>query len=96
MDFADDTELFWGLPNFNTRLLQDGYVQSEILPRKDQDFTFDAGWAFLIRKMYLVGGECAMPPPDDYPPLPSASCDQRLSAVLRSLLAGLVLLFLLF
>ncbi|XBH77741.1 hypothetical protein VPH35_104165 [Triticum aestivum] len=92
----NDTELFWGLPNFNTRLLQDGYVQSEILPRKDQDFTFDAGWAFLIRKMYLDGGECAMPPPDDYPPLPSASCDQRLSAVLRSLLAGLVLLFLLF
>ncbi|XBH62140.1 hypothetical protein VPH35_116429 [Triticum aestivum] len=52
-------------------------------------------WAFP-RKMYFDGGECAMPPPDDYPPLPSASCDQLLSAVLRSLLAGLVLLFLLF
>ncbi|XP_037455055.1 COBRA-like protein 7 [Triticum dicoccoides] len=91
----NDTELFWGLPNFNTMLLQDGYVQSEILLRKGQDFTFDAGWAFP-RKMYFDGGECAMPPPDDYPPLPSASCDQRLSAVLRSLLAGLVLLFLLF
>lgn len=83
MDFADDTELFWGLPNFNKMLLQDGNVQMEILLRKDEDFTFDAGWAFP-RKIYFDGGECAMPPPDDYPQLPSASCGQLRSAPLGS------------
>lgn len=65
-------------------------MQTEVLLRKDQEFSFFAGRA-LQRKIYFNGSECAMPPPDEFPQLPSSSPDQCFSAVQRWLTIGSVL-----
>ncbi|VAI61454.1 unnamed protein product [Triticum turgidum subsp. durum] len=86
----NDTGLFWGLPSFNQMLPQDGTVQTEVLLRKGKDFSFSGGWA-LPRKIYFDGSECTMPPPDDFPQLPSSSPVQRFSGGHRWLASGAVL-----
>ncbi|GJN26862.1 hypothetical protein PR202_gb14827 [Eleusine coracana subsp. coracana] len=51
----NDTGMFWGVPNYNQMLLQDGNVQTEIVLKKDEgQFTFSQGWAFP-RKIYFDG-----------------------------------------
>uniref|UniRef100_N1QQH3 Uncharacterized protein n=1 Tax=Aegilops tauschii TaxID=37682 RepID=N1QQH3_AEGTA len=59
-NFAPSSDVGPQMP-FNFSIGVPGYTcsnatVSEILLRKDQDFTFDAGWAFP-RKMYFDGGE---------------------------------------
>ncbi|GAU47268.1 hypothetical protein TSUD_280910 [Trifolium subterraneum] len=63
----NDTGIFWGIKSFNDILSSAGpfgYVQSEILLKKDKStFTMDQGWAFP-RRIYFNGDYCVMPPPD--------------------------------
>ncbi|VAH50043.1 unnamed protein product [Triticum turgidum subsp. durum] len=88
----NDTGVFWGIKNYNEMLLRDGNVQTEMILEKDpSDFTFSGGWAFP-RRVYFNGHECVMPPPDQYPSLPNAAWDVRVSAVQRWLVAGSCLL----
>ncbi|EMS45666.1 hypothetical protein TRIUR3_29754 [Triticum urartu] len=88
----NDTGMFWGIKNYNEMLLGDGNVQTEMILEKDpSDFTFSGGWAFP-RRVYFNGHECVMPPPDQYPSLPNAAWDVRVSAVQRWLVAGSCLL----
>ncbi|KAI5013934.1 COBRA-like protein 7 [Hordeum vulgare subsp. vulgare] len=90
----NDTGMFWGIKNYNEMLLKDGNVQTEmILEKEPSDFTFSGGWAFP-RRVYFDGHECVMPPPDQYPSLPNAAWDVRVSAVQRWLLAGSCLILL--
>lgn len=81
---ADDTALLWGIRHYNDYLLTagpDGYVQSELLFRKDPStFTLRAGWAFP-RRMYFNGDKCVTPPPDAYPWLPNASTKSTVSVI---------------
>uniref|UniRef100_A0A453CJC5 COBRA C-terminal domain-containing protein n=1 Tax=Aegilops tauschii subsp. strangulata TaxID=200361 RepID=A0A453CJC5_AEGTS len=84
----NDTGMFWGIKNYNEMLLGDGNVQTEMILEKDpSDFTFSGGWAFP-RRVYFNGHECVMPPPDQYPSLPNAARDVRVSAVQRWLVAS--------
>lgn len=85
-DTVNDTGLFWGIKNFNARLLADGSVQTEMLLKKDPGFTFSGGWAFP-RRVYFDGRQCVMPAPDQYPSLPSAAWGLRVSALHLWLLA---------
>src|SRR4051812_29463253 len=91
---ADDTGLLWGIKDYNEYLLSagpDGYVQSELLFRKDPStFTLRAGWAFP-RKVYFNGDKCVLPPPDAYPGLPNASPKLSVSVTLIPLVLLLVL-----
>lgn len=50
----------------------DGNIQTELILKKDNTFTFDKGWAFP-RKVYFNGDECMMPLPEDYPHLPNSA-----------------------
>uniref|UniRef100_M8CH77 COBRA-like protein n=1 Tax=Aegilops tauschii TaxID=37682 RepID=M8CH77_AEGTA len=58
----NDTALLWGIRHYNDYLLTagpDGYVQSELLFRKDPStFTLRAGWAFP-RRVYFNGDNVA-------------------------------------
>jgi hypothetical protein len=66
----------WGIKSFNDILSSAGpfgYVQSEILFKKDKStFTMDQGWVFP-RRIYFNGDCCVMPPPDVYPWLSNAT-----------------------
>ncbi|GAB2222001.1 hypothetical protein Droror1_Dr00013198 [Drosera rotundifolia] len=70
----NDTGLFWGVRYYNDMLLKlgpDGNVQTELILRKDKgDFTFSDGWVFP-RRVYFNGHECVMPPPVQFPRLPT-------------------------
>ncbi|KAM0935157.1 hypothetical protein DsansV1_C29g0208851 [Dioscorea sansibarensis] len=70
------TRLFWGIPFYNTMLLEhgeSGNVQTEMILHKDhRDFTFKGGWAFP-RRVLFNGHECVMPSPETYPSLPNAA-----------------------
>nr|XP_051211818.1 COBRA-like protein 7 [Lolium perenne] len=93
-DTINDTAMFWGIVNYNEMLLRDGNVQTEMILKKDpSDFTFSGGWAFP-RRVYFNGHQCAMPSPDQYPSLPNAASDVRVSAVQRWLITGSCLLLL--
>ncbi|KAL5216516.1 hypothetical protein ABZP36_007917 [Zizania latifolia] len=87
----NDTGMFWGIQYYNEMLLQDGNVQTEIILKKDRGFTFSGGWAFP-RRLYFDGHECVMPPPDQYPSLPNAGPESRVSAAQRLLIASTCLL----
>ncbi|KAI5660041.1 hypothetical protein M9H77_28834 [Catharanthus roseus] len=79
----NDTGMLWGIKFYNDLLMQagpSGNVQSELLFRKDNSFTFDKGWAFP-RRIYFNGDNCVMPPPDSYPYLPNAGSKISLSLV---------------
>ena len=80
----NDTALLWGIRHYNDYLLTagpDGYVQSELLFRKDPStFTLRAGWAFP-RRVYFNGDKCVTPPPDAYPWLPNASTKSTVSVI---------------
>ncbi|XP_037415235.1 COBRA-like protein 1 [Triticum dicoccoides] len=80
----NDTALLWGIRHYNDYLLTagpDGYVQSELLFRKDPStFTLRAGWAFP-RRVYFNGDKCVMPPPDAYPWLPNTSTKSTVSVI---------------
>lgn len=71
---ADDSGMFWGIRYYNDMLLQEGengYVQTEMLMRKGEDFlSFRQGWGFPTRVLFN-GDECVMPLPDQYPALPN-------------------------
>uniref|UniRef100_A0A0D9W7P5 COBRA-like protein n=1 Tax=Leersia perrieri TaxID=77586 RepID=A0A0D9W7P5_9ORYZ len=89
---VNDTGIFWGIQYYNEMLLQDGNVQTEMILKKDKGhFTFSGGWAFP-RRVYFDGHECVMPPPDQYPLLPNAGRDSRVSAAQRLLIASSFLL----
>ncbi|KAK3144114.1 hypothetical protein QOZ80_4AG0308970 [Eleusine coracana subsp. coracana] len=91
----NDTGMFWGVPNYNQMLLQDGNVQTEIVLKKDEgQFTFSQGWAFP-RKIYFDGRECVMPPVDQYPFLPNGASATRWSFIAGSCLLLLLVLVLL-
>ena len=66
--------MFWGIQYYNDMLLKSGErgnVQTEMLLHKDKGiFTFKEGWAFP-RKISFNGDQCVMPPPDQFPRLPS-------------------------
>lgn len=84
--------MFWGMEHYNEMLLQDGNVQTEMILKKDMsDFTFSGGWAFP-RRVYFDGHECVMPPPDQYPSLPNAGSDTRVSDLQWLLIASSCLL----
>ncbi|KAG8082831.1 hypothetical protein GUJ93_ZPchr0014g46940 [Zizania palustris] len=87
----NDTGMFWGIQYYNEMLLQDGNVQTEIILKKDRGFTFSGGWAFP-RRLYFDGHECVMPPPDQYPSLPNAVPETRVSSAQRLLIAASCLL----
>jgi hypothetical protein len=92
---TDDTAMLWGVKFYNDLLMQAGpigNVQSELLFRKDSNFTFDKGWAFP-RRIYFNGDNCVMPPPDAYPWLPNAGSKQKISflALVMASLVALVL-----
>ncbi|XWS09601.1 hypothetical protein CRYUN_Cryun39dG0003600 [Craigia yunnanensis] len=65
----NDAGIFWGIQHYNDKLLQsgkNGNVQTELLLQKDPGiFTFREGWAFP-RRISFNGGECVMPPPDEF------------------------------
>uniref|UniRef100_A0A0E0KTC3 COBRA-like protein n=1 Tax=Oryza punctata TaxID=4537 RepID=A0A0E0KTC3_ORYPU len=88
----NDTGMFWGIRYYNEMMLQDGNVQTEMILKKDKsNFTFSGGWAFP-RRVYFDGHECVMPPPDQYPLLPNAGPDSRVSAAQRLTIATSCLL----
>ncbi|MBA0675666.1 hypothetical protein Goari_017195 [Gossypium aridum] len=70
----NDSGMFWGIRYYNDMLLQEGengYVQTEMLMRKGEDFpSFRQGWGFPTRVLFN-GDECVMPLPDQYPTLPN-------------------------
>ncbi|GAB2284779.1 hypothetical protein Dimus_019232 [Dionaea muscipula] len=70
----NDSGLFWGIGYYNDMLLQsgeNGNVQSELIMHKDKgEFTFSDGWVFP-RRIYFNGHECVMPPPVQFPRLPT-------------------------
>eukprot|EP00850_Spirogloea_muscicola_P020057 SM000206S06266 [mRNA] locus=s206:97908:100662:+ [translate_table: standard] len=69
----NNTAVFWGTPYFNDLLLSagpEGNVQSDLLFRKDERFTFRKGWAFPRRVVYN-GDYCVMP--SSFPTLPGAA-----------------------
>ncbi|KAM5574415.1 COBRA-like protein 6 [Rosa sericea] len=72
----NDTGMFWGIKFYNDMLLtsgNQGNAQTEMLLHKDEGiFTFREGWTFP-RRISFNGDECVMPPPDDYPTLPSGA-----------------------
>ncbi|MBA0640978.1 hypothetical protein Goklo_025575 [Gossypium klotzschianum] len=74
LNLADDSGMFWGIRYYNDMLLQEGengYVQTEMLMRKGEDFlSFRQGWGFPTRVLFN-GDECVMPLPDQYPTLPN-------------------------
>ncbi|XP_057953249.1 COBRA-like protein 1 [Malania oleifera] len=81
----NDTAMLWGVKFYNDLLMQAGTlgnVQSELLFRKDNTFTFDKGWGFP-RRIYFNGDNCVMPPPDAYPWLPNASFRLDISWITR-------------
>lgn len=66
--------MVWGTKFYNDVLMQSGVygnVQTELLFKKDEDFSFGKGWRFP-HKIYFNGDNCVMPSPDDYPTLPNA------------------------
>ena len=87
--------MFYGTKFYNDLLMEAGpfgNVQSEVLLQKDKNtFTFKQGWAFP-RKVYFNGDECMLPPPDEYPFLPSSACRNPfgLSTILYSVLFFLI------
>ncbi|KAL3529650.1 hypothetical protein ACH5RR_008972 [Cinchona calisaya] len=95
--WINDTGMLWGIKYYNDWLMQagpDGFVQSELLFRKDKSFTFEKGWAFPHR-IYFNGDICVMPPPDEYPQLPNES-NSRITSLLhhqKILVLSLLLLF---
>lgn len=91
-DCADDTGMLWGIKYYNDMLMEAGpygFVQSELLFRKDKEFTFDKGWAFP-RRIYFNGDSCVMPPPDEYPFLPNDAA-QNIISLLKTALVSLIL-----
>ncbi|XP_052204117.1 COBRA-like protein 1 [Diospyros lotus] len=72
----NDTGMFYGIQYYNDMLLQagdNGNVQTEMLLKKEgSNFTFQEGWAFP-RKISFNGEDCVMPPPDNYPGVPSTA-----------------------
>lgn len=89
--------MLWGIKYYNDWLMQsgpDGFVQSELLFRKDKSFTFEKGWAFPHR-IYFNGDICVMPPPDEYPYLPNATASEFISLIhlLKILMVSLLLVF---
>ncbi|KAJ7292340.1 hypothetical protein O6H91_Y283400 [Diphasiastrum complanatum] len=73
-NLINDTGMFWGIKFYNDMLLTagpNGYVQSEVLFKKDPTmFSFKQGWAFPHR-VYFNGDDCVLPPPDAYPWMPN-------------------------
>ncbi|KAK6921024.1 COBRA, plant [Dillenia turbinata] len=82
---TNDSGMFYGIKYYNDILMEagpDGNVQSELILQKDfNTFTFKEGWAFP-RKVYFNGDECAMPPPDVYPYLPSSAHGNLVSSLI--------------
>ncbi|MBA0733339.1 hypothetical protein Gogos_017368, partial [Gossypium gossypioides] len=74
LEGENDSGMFWGIRYYNDMLLQEGengYVQTEMLMRKGEDFaSFRQGWGFPTRVLFN-GDECVMPLPDQYPTLPN-------------------------
>ncbi|MBA0849269.1 hypothetical protein Goshw_013678, partial [Gossypium schwendimanii] len=74
LEGENDSGMFWGIHYYNDMLLQEGengYVQTEMLMRKGEDFlSFRQGWGFPTRVLFN-GDECVMPLPDQYPTLPN-------------------------
>ncbi|PON50154.1 hypothetical protein PanWU01x14_224670 [Parasponia andersonii] len=69
-----------------------GYVQTELILRKDMKaFTLDQGWTFPM-KVYFNGDECMMPLPDSYPSLPNSAYTNPISPVILATFLLLVLL----
>ncbi|KAI5660040.1 hypothetical protein M9H77_28833 [Catharanthus roseus] len=90
--FTNDTGMLWGIKYYNDMLMEAGpygFVQSELLFRKDKEFTFDKGWAFP-RRIYFNGDSCVMPPPDEYPFLPNDAA-QNIISLLKTALVSLIL-----
>ncbi|XAR63830.1 hypothetical protein NMG60_11023932 [Bertholletia excelsa] len=91
----NDTGMFYGMKFFNDFLMEAGpagNVQSEMLLQKNKEtFTLRQGWAFP-RKVYFNGEECMLPPPDQYPSLPSSA--QENCAPFLKLAASLVAMIL--
>ncbi|XP_073288848.1 protein COBRA-like isoform X2 [Primulina huaijiensis] len=94
----NDTAMLWGIKFYNDLLMQAGPLgnaQSELLFRKDMStFSFDKGWAFP-RRVYFNGDNCVMPPPDEYPYLPSTSLRQNTPFIMLiiTLIASVMFLF---
>ncbi|KAG0570694.1 hypothetical protein M758_6G174000 [Ceratodon purpureus] len=84
--YSNDSAMFWGVKYYNEYLLQagpDGNVQTDLLFKKNADFTLSNGWAFPDR-VYFNGDMCVLPSPQDFPSLPSSSpsLNARLSLLL--------------
>ncbi|PPD83169.1 hypothetical protein GOBAR_DD19883 [Gossypium barbadense] len=94
-----DSGMFWGIRYYNDMLLQEGengYVQTEMLMRKGEDFlSFRQGWGFPTRVLFN-GDECVMPLPDQYPALPNNGGNGpifSLSLIVLSLLVPTIVCF---
>jgi hypothetical protein len=77
----NNSAIFWGVKFYNDMLMSagpDGNVQSEILFRKNPDFTLANGWGFP-QHILFNGDECVLPAPDQYPTLPSSSSSLRVA-----------------
>ncbi|TYG81453.1 hypothetical protein ES288_D01G006000v1 [Gossypium darwinii] len=95
----NDSGMFWGIRYYNDMLLQEGengYVQTEMLMRKGEDFlSFRQGWGFPTRVLFN-GDECVMPLPDQYPALPNNGGNGpifSLSLIVLSLLVPTIVCF---
>ncbi|KAL9674166.1 hypothetical protein QQ045_030436 [Rhodiola kirilowii] len=89
---TNDTAMLWGVKFYNDLLMQAGpygNVQTELLFKKDENFSFRKGWAFP-HKIYFNGDNCVMPPPDAYPTMPNTSPAANTS--LRVLFISLILI----
>lgn len=96
---VNDTAMFWGIKYYNDLLMQageEGNVQSEMLFEKDpESFSFKEGWAFPQR-VYFNGDDCVLPPPDQYPWLPSGGNSLRVESTILLLIFHVVAILLMF
>lgn len=94
-EYADDTGMFYGFKFYNDLLMEaglNGFVQSELILKKDMNtFTLKEGWAFP-RRVYFNGDECIMPPPDSYPFLPNSAYANLIASKMQG---GVIIIILL-
>uniref|UniRef100_A0A7N1A7Y8 COBRA-like protein n=1 Tax=Kalanchoe fedtschenkoi TaxID=63787 RepID=A0A7N1A7Y8_KALFE len=91
----NDTAMLWGIKFYNDMLMQAGpygNVQTELLFKKEQGFTFGKGWAFP-HNIYFNGDNCVMPPPDAYPTMPNASSATDMSFRVLVIFLLVILMF---